>query len=81
MCIRYRGSESWLAYKELVDQQMTAFEDKAVVLYEETVKRSREFKISNEWTQRARERLNVYKPDKYPLLRPAAVGLEVEDRR
>jgi tetratricopeptide (TPR) repeat protein len=75
------GSESWFAYKDLVDKQMSAFEDKAVLLYEETVKRSREFKISNEWTQRARERLNVYKPDEYPLLRPAAVGLEVEDRR
>ena len=60
---------------------MTLFENKAVGLYEETVKRSREYKISNEWTQRARERLNVYKPDAYPLLRPPAVSLEVEDRR
>jgi tetratricopeptide (TPR) repeat protein len=76
-----KGSESWFAYKELVDKQMSLFENKAVGLYEETVKRSREYKISNEWTQRARERLNVYKPDEYPLLRPAAVGLEVEDRR
>lgn len=76
-----QGSESYYAYKELVDQQMSAFENKAVMLYEETVKRSAEFRISNEWTQRARERLNVYKPEEYPLLRPAAVGLEVEDRR
>ena len=75
------GTESWYAYKELVDQQMAAFEEKAVMLYEETVKRSREFRISNEWTQRAFERLNVYKPEEYPLLRPAAVQLEVEDRR
>jgi TolA-binding protein len=75
------GTESWFAYKDIVDREMQRYEDKAVALYEETVVRAKQFRISNEWTQRARERLNVYKPEEYPLVRPASLGLQLEDRR
>jgi hypothetical protein len=74
-------SEAWYAYKDLVAEQMEPFEAKAVTLYEETVKRAKEFKISNKWTQLAKERLNLYKPEEYPLVREPALELEVEDRR
>ena len=74
-------SEAWFAYKDIVANEMQRFEDKAVSLYEETVKRSAQYKISTEWTRRAKERLNVYKPDEYPLLRDPALALELEDRR
>ncbi len=74
-------SEAWFAYKDIIANEMQAFEDKAVSLYEETVKRSVEFKLSTEYTKRARERLNVYKPDEYPLLRDPALDVQVEDRR
>ena len=74
-------SEAWFAYQDIVANEAQRFEDKAIVLYEETVKRSAEFKINTEFTKRARERLNQYKPDEYPLLRDPALDMQVEDLR
>ena len=74
-------TEPWFAYKDLVEQVAGALEKKAIELYVETIKRSQEYKIANEWTALARERLNVYLPEEYPLLRTPALELEVEDRR
>lgn len=74
-------TEPWFAYKDLVEQVAGSLENKAIELYVQTVQRSQEYKIANEWTGLARERLNVYMPVEYPLLRTPALGLEVEDRR
>lgn len=74
-------SEAWYAYKELIALEMQRFEDEAVRLYEETLKRAKEFGIASEWTQRARERINIYRPQDYPLLHEPAIDLQVEDRR
>lgn len=74
-------SEAWFAYKDIVDSEMERFETKAISLYEETVKRGREYQISNQWTRRAVERLNLWKPEEYPLLRDPALEMELEDRR
>ncbi|MBC8072197.1 MAG: tetratricopeptide repeat protein, partial [Deltaproteobacteria bacterium] len=75
------NTEPWFAYKDLVDQFAAAAEVKAIDLYEQTVKRSKEFSIANEWTASARERLNIYKPAEYPLLRQPALELQLEDAR
>lgn len=75
------NSEAWFAYKDQIDQFASAAEVKAIGLYEETVKRSKEYSVANDWTASARERLNIYKPEEYPLLRPPALELELEDRR
>jgi tetratricopeptide (TPR) repeat protein len=74
-------SEAWFAYKDIVDQFASQAEQKAIGLYEETIKRSKEYNIANEWTRSARERLNIYKPAEYPLLRQPALDLQLEDRR
>jgi cellulose synthase operon protein C len=74
-------TEPWFAYKDLVDQLAQGLEKKAIALYEETIRRSQEYKIANEWTALARERLNVYMPAEYPLLRTPALDLQMEDRR
>ncbi len=76
-----KGSEAWYAYKITVADQMEPIYQKAIGLYEECVKRGKEFRISNAWTSRALERLNVYKASEYPLLRDPALALEPEDRR
>ncbi len=76
-----KGSEAYYAYKVTVQDQMEPFIGKAVGLYEECVKRSKEFQINNVWTSRARERLNVYRASEYPLVRDPALTLELEDRR
>ncbi|MBK6918799.1 MAG: tetratricopeptide repeat protein [Deltaproteobacteria bacterium] len=75
------NSEAWFAYKDVVDQFASQAETKAIALYEETVKRSKEYSIANEWTSSARERLNIYKPEEYPLLRQPALELQLEDLR
>ncbi|MEE9385607.1 MAG: tetratricopeptide repeat protein [Nannocystaceae bacterium] len=74
-------SEAWFAYKDIVDSEMQRFENKAISLYQETLKRSREFQMSNQWTRRSRERLNLYRPADFKLLRDAALELQVEDLR
>ncbi|MCA9680574.1 MAG: tetratricopeptide repeat protein [Myxococcales bacterium] len=76
-----KGSEAYFAYKITVAEQMEPFIQKAVLLYEECVKRSKEYRINNAWTSRALERLNVYKADEFPLIRDPALTLELEDRR
>lgn len=74
-------SEPWFAYKDIIDQFANRTEEKAILLYTETVKRGKEFNIANEWTRQARERLNIYMPAEYPLLRRPALDLQLEDRR
>ncbi len=75
------NTEPWFAYKDLIDQFAAQAEAKAITLYEETVKRSKEYSLANEWTASARERLNIYKPEDYPLLRQPALELQLEDKR
>ncbi|MBL9102901.1 MAG: tetratricopeptide repeat protein [Myxococcales bacterium] len=74
-------SEPWFAYKDLIEGAASKFESMAIPLYEETIKRAREYGVANEWTRKALERMNIYKPDQYPLLHDPAVELQVEDRR
>lgn len=74
-------SEAWFAYKDDIDSFANIAEGKAIVLYQETVKRGKEYNIANEWTALARERLNIYMPDEFPLLRTPALELQLEDRR
>ncbi|MCA9705865.1 MAG: tetratricopeptide repeat protein, partial [Myxococcales bacterium] len=74
-------TEPWFAYKDILEAFAVRTETKAIQLYEETVKRGKEFNIANEWTRSARERLNIYMPEEYPLLRTPALDLQLEDRR
>jgi len=74
-------SEPWFAYKDDVDKFANQAEGKAIGLYQETIKRGKEYNIANEWTRSARERLNIYMPDEFPLLRTPALELQLEDLR
>lgn len=74
-------SEAWFAYKDDIDAFANQAEAKAIGLYQETIKRGKEYNIANEWTRSARERLNIYMPDEFPLLRTPAMELQLEDRR
>ncbi len=74
-------SEPWFAYKDIVASEAQRFEDKSILLYEALIRRSAEFKVNTIWTRRARERLNKYKPEEFPLLRDAALVLQLEDLR
>jgi tetratricopeptide (TPR) repeat protein len=74
-------SEAWFAYKDIVDQAAAKFEDKAVELYREAYQAAKDNKVQNEWTDRTHERLNVYAPDEFPVLRDPALDLQLEDLR
>ena len=74
-------SESWFAYKDIVGSAADRFEAIALSEYEATIKLSKAYSVENEFTRAARERLNIYKPDEYPLLRQPALDLQVEDLR
>ncbi len=71
-------SEAWFAYQDIVAAAASQFEAKAISFYEMTLARAKEYNIANEWTRAATERLNIYKPEEYPLLREPAVALELE---
>jgi TolA-binding protein len=72
-------SEPWFAYKDIVGQAAARFEEMALAEYQATLKLAQHYAVENEWTQAARERLNIYKPDEYPLLRPPALDLQLEN--
>lgn len=71
-------SEAWFAYQDVVDQFATQAEAKALTLYEQTLERGKEFNMANQWTRAARERINIYKPEEFPLLRQPALDLQLE---
>ncbi|MCR9165378.1 MAG: tetratricopeptide repeat protein [Nannocystaceae bacterium] len=74
-------SEVWFAYKDEVGRAADQFEAMAISEYEATIKLSKAYSVENEFTRAARERLNIYKPDEYPLLRQPALDMQVEDLR
>lgn len=74
-------SPPWFAYRDIVDAAAQRFEAKAVDFYRQTLARGKEYGIANEWTRAATERLNIYQPDEFPLLRRPALDLQLEDRR
>lgn len=74
-------SEPWFAYKDMVEAGASKFEAMAIPLYEETIRRAKEYGVANAWTKKALERMNIYKPDQYPLLHDPALDMQLEDRR
>ena len=61
------GSEEWDLYRGELDDLAVPLEDEAVKSYAKVVEKAREEKIVNEWTKKAVEQLNVYRPADYPL--------------
>lgn len=70
-----------VTYQNTITESMKPLIQKAIEFYEECVKRGKEYGVSDAWTARALERLNVHKPDEYPTLRDAALVFVLEDRR
>lgn len=73
------GSEEWDIYRGQLDDIAVPLEDEAVKKYELIVKKAREAKIVNEWTKRALEELNKYKPQDYPLFKEEREHIEERD--
>ncbi len=61
------GSEQYDIYRTQLEDIAIPLEDKAIESYEATIAKARKEKIVNEWTKRALEELNSYKPSEYPL--------------
>ena len=60
---------------ELEDAGMK-YENTAIERYETTLAKARELKVSNDWTRKALESINKYKPAEYPLLKEEKMVLE-----
>lgn len=52
------------------------YENTAIERYETTLAKARELKVSNEWTRKALENINKYKPAEYPLLKEEKIVLD-----
>mgnify|MGYP000450797674 CR=1 FL=1 len=66
-------------YKVVLEDQAFAVEDKAVEAYRTAYERAIELKLTNDWTKRTLEALNLLRPaefsiDKEPMVQPAAPG-------
>lgn len=72
-------SEAYYAYLDIIDAKVVRpAEAKAVELYRDALRYGSDYKVRNEWTKRASERLNVYVPDEFPLLREPALLFRLE---
>lgn len=61
------GSEQYDIYRTQLEDLAIPLEDEAIAAYEATITKAREEKIVNEWTKRALEELNSYKPAEFPM--------------
>lgn len=73
------GTEEWDNYRGQLDDIAVPLEDEAVKKYELIVKKARDEKIVNEWTKRALDELNKYKPQDYPLFKEERRHVEEQD--
>lgn len=76
--VKRLGEEAVVAYQDLLAEQTTALEDKAVESYAATLTEARKHRISNEWTRRTLEALNRFRPSEYPLLKEPKVAIARE---
>lgn len=67
--VKQLGEEAVVAYQDLVAQQTSALEDKAVESYVATLNEAKKNRLSNEWTKKTMEGLNRFRPREYPLLK------------
>lgn len=56
-------------YRNQLDQVATPLKNKALKRYKAMVAGARQVKMVNKWVKKARERLNVYEPQNYPLIK------------
>jgi TolA-binding protein len=56
-------------YTTQIEDIAIPIEDEAVKRFEEAYERAKEFRISNEWTQKILQSLNKYKPAEYPTFK------------
>lgn len=61
------GSEQHDLYRTQLEDIAIPLEDEAIKAYETMIAKARQEKIVNDWTKRALEELNSYKPADYPL--------------
>ncbi|MFL5318257.1 MAG: tetratricopeptide repeat protein, partial [Myxococcaceae bacterium] len=67
--VKRLGDDAVVAYQDLLAQQTSALEDKAVESYTATLGEARKARISNEWTKKTLESLNRFRPKEFPVLK------------
>ncbi len=70
------GDEGCDVYRQQIEQMVSGVDEEAVKRYTVTLQKAGELGVSNEWTKRARDRANAYKPDVFPLVKDERVGME-----
>lgn len=74
------GPEAEDIYRGQIQENVTPMEERAVREYQVAVDAAREGAIQNEWTMQALERLNAYRPEDYPIVRPGRSTLELDQQ-
>jgi tetratricopeptide (TPR) repeat protein len=74
------GPEAEDIYRGQIQENVTPMEERAVREYQVAVEAAREGAIQNEWTIQALERLNAYRPEEFPLVRPGRSTLELDQQ-
>jgi tetratricopeptide (TPR) repeat protein len=74
------GEEAVIAYQDLLAQQTTTLEDRAVESYAATLAEARKNRISNDWTKKTLESLHRFRPKEYPVLKEPKPSFADEPR-
>ncbi len=64
---RQFGDDGCDEYANAIEDQAFAVEEKAVGAYKIAFEKANEFKVTNEWTKRTLEALNLLRPQEYPI--------------
>jgi cellulose synthase operon protein C len=72
------GETAVIQYQDLLAEQTTALEDKAVESYAATLAEAKKNLLSNEWTKKTVESLNRFRPLEYPVLKEARQALSTD---
>ena len=69
-------------YTQQIQQQIepvvAGVDEEVVKRYRTVIEQATKLGVSNEWTKRAREKANAYKPDEFPLIKDEHVDFQLE---
>jgi hypothetical protein len=61
-----------------IEPEVAKVDDEVVKRYKVVLDQAAKLGVSNEWTKRARERANAFKPEEFPMIKDEHVDYQLE---
>ncbi|MCB9727563.1 MAG: tetratricopeptide repeat protein [Deltaproteobacteria bacterium] len=72
------SEEEYEVYVTQIEDLGLKYENVAIQRYEKAIEQSRRLKVTNEWSRKALEAINKYKPAEYPLFKEEKIQTDFE---